>query len=78
MMLDRPFMNDSNRITLVYTSTNWEFRTIWVVVEEIKLSLEMLILDIRFSAISVENLPLSVGLNRGDKTQCQYNSSVQQ
>jgi hypothetical protein len=78
MMLDRPFVNDSNRITLVYTSTNWEFRTIWVVVEEIKLSLEMLILDIRFSAISVENLPLSVGLNRGDKTQCQYNSSVQQ
>jgi hypothetical protein len=53
-------MNASNRITLVYTSVNWEFRTIWVIGQEIKLSLEMLILDIGFAAVSVDNLPLLV------------------
>jgi hypothetical protein len=44
MMFDAPFVNASNGITLVYTSMDWEFRTIWIVVQEIKLSLEMLIL----------------------------------
>ncbi len=44
MMFDAPFVNASNDITMVYTSMNWEFRTILIVVQEIKLSLEMLIL----------------------------------
>jgi hypothetical protein len=59
-MCDAPIVHAANRITLVYTSMNWEFRTIWMVVQEIKLSLEMLILDIRFAVVSVDNLPLLV------------------
>jgi uncharacterized membrane protein len=58
---DAPIANAVNRLTLVYTSMNWEFRTIWMVVQEIKLSLEMLILDIGFAVVVVENLPLLVG-----------------